>query len=88
MAQPIKGGNFPGNVPSLPQNYGAEPTLLYQRPSRLSNPNDSILRMKRPSETFRTAFSEGSVYSVWLFYIHSAVKIRPFSSFPLGGSHS
>ncbi len=25
MTQPIKGGNFPGNVPSLPQNYGAEP---------------------------------------------------------------
>ena len=26
-------------------------------------------------------------YSMWLFHLHSAVKIRPFSGFPLGGIH-
>ena len=26
-------------------------------------------------------------YSMWLFHLHSAVKIRPFSGFPLGGLH-
>ena len=30
---------------------------------------------------------EGFVYSLWLFYLHSAVKIRPFYPvFPLAGA--
>ena len=29
--------------------------------------------------------SFGLCYSMWLFHLHSAVKIQPFSGFPLGG---
>ena len=50
---------FSGNVfPPFPKPAARSPSLLYQRLSRSSNSDYNILRMKRPPEMFRAAFSE------------------------------
>ncbi len=60
-------------------------TIRWQLPVLCILHNAYTGQWPHPAVT-RPSFQEGS-YSLWLFHLHSAVKIQPFSSFPLSGIH-
>ena len=66
--------------------FKGNPPKIDEPPQHTDEPHSFSLFIRKKTILIR-CISTGSVYSMYLFYLHSVVKIQPFSPvFPLAGT--